>query len=113
MGLAAGELNRRITIQARGTGTDDAGQPLDTWTDLHVLWANIRGQTGMGSITGLQDNVPASIERYSFRIRFREGITDAMRVLYKGVAFDIRQVRMDFDRREWTDLVCEQGGTNG
>lgn len=113
--MRAGQLNQRIRIQRRTGGTDAAGQPLDTWEDVFPfdIPANIKGQSGLGAITGMQDNVPASIERYSFRLRFREGITDAMRVVHRGVAFDIRQVRMDFERRKWTDLVCEQGGNNG
>ena len=113
MSIAAGSLNRRITIQQRETGHDDAGQPTSSWADVVTLWANIAGQTGMGSITRAQDDIPASIERYSFRIRYREGITAGMRVLHNGQAFDIRQVRMDFAGHEYTDLVAELGGADG
>lgn len=113
MSLAAGTLNRRISIQRRVSGTDDAGQPLPGWESVVDVWAHVRGQTGMGTITGLQDNVAASIERYSIRIRYREGLDAGMRVVYGAQIFDIRQIRMDFERREWTDLVCELGGNDG
>lgn len=113
MGLNAGDLNRQITIQRRQSGTDAAGQPLDGWEDVATVPANIKGATGMGTITRMQENVPASIERYSIRIRYREGITSAMRVVHGAQVFDIRQIRMDFERRVWTDLICELGGDVG
>lgn len=121
MSLAAGTLNRRGTIQQRQSGEDDAGQPLTGWDDVAKVWANVKGQSGMGSITGLQDNVAASIDRYSIRIRYRTGLDAGMRWCFndaddepiESAPFEIRQVKMDFDRKEWTDLVCELGGSNG
>lgn len=110
--MRAGLLNRRIRIERR-VGEDEAGQPLDNWEPVADVWANIRGQTGMGTITRPQDNVPASIERYSVRIRFREGLDMGMRVVCGAQIMDIRQIRMDLEGREWTDLVCEMGGNNG
>lgn len=107
MSLAAGNLNRRITIQRQAGGTDDAGQPLDAWANVATVWANVKGNTGMGAIKDMQGNVGASISRYSFRVRFREGLDSGMRVLYGNGVYDVKEVRMDQDRREWTDLVCE------
>lgn len=110
--MKAGDLDRLVTIQQRQPGEDDAGQPLETWIDVASVWANVKGATGMASIrqSSLQDNVAASVNSYSFRIHYLEGITAAMRVDLDGVLFDIKQVRMDYAKREWTDLVCEQGG---
>ena len=112
-GINAGDLNRQITIQRRSAGVDEIGQPVDTWVDVVTVWANIKGQTGMGTITRMQDNVPASVERYSIRIRYREGINAGMRVVAGSQVFDIRQIRMDFAGRVWTDLICELGGNEG
>lgn len=113
--MKAGPLNRRIRIERRQTGTDSIGQPLDGWELVGEVWAWVQGGTGMASIrqSGLQDNVAASLNSYSFRVRFREGLDAGMRVFYGGQAFDVKQVRMDFAGREWTDLVCETGGNQG
>ena len=110
-----GALNRRITIQKRTPGRDAAGQPLRTWEPVVEVWADVRGSTGMASIrqSGMQENVAASINSYSFRIRYRAGIDAGMRVLLDGEPFDIKQVRMDHAGKVWTDLVCEQGGSLG
>jgi len=111
--LDPGAYSCHCRLQRRGTGRDANGQPVAAWEDVAEVWANIKGQTGMGTITRMQENVPASVEKYSIRIRYREGVTSAMRVLYGDQVFDIRQVRMDFERRVWTDLICELGGNDG
>jgi len=115
--VKAGQLNRRIRIERKLEGEDVAGQPQEGWdpTPVAEVWANVKGATGMASIrqTSPQDNVAASVNSYSFRIRYREGIDDGMRVVLNDVPFDIKQVRMDHAGREWTDLVCEQGGNDG
>ena len=112
MGLAAGKLNRRILIQKRTPGTDEAGGPLLTWCDVATVWANVAGDAGLATIRASGD-LPAPIKRYSFRIRFREGLDEGMRVVLAGEPFDVKQVRMDYAGREWTDLVCEVGGNDG
>lgn len=112
MTLAAGKLNRRITIQQRVDGQDEAGQPVQTWQDVASVWANVSGANGLTTIKNAND-VTAAIKRYSIRIRFREGLDEGMRVLLGSTPFDVKEVRMDYAGREWTDLVCEQGGNDG
>lgn len=116
-GLPAGKLNRRIRIQRRIQAQDVGGQLIDGWVDVAKPWTWIKGQTGMGAgkqryMVG-EGTVAASVNFYSFRIRYRPWVTDAMRVLFAEQAFDIKQVRHDLAGKEWTDLVCEQGGNDG
>lgn len=112
MTIAAGKLNRRITIQRRDSGQDAAGQPVLTWADVATVSAFIAGDTGLGTIRN-SGALPAPIKRYSFRIRYRAGLDEGMRVVYGGQNFDIKAVRMDFAGKQWTDLVCEVGANDG
>lgn len=112
MSLAAGTLNRRIKIQRRVTGQDEAGQPLLAWEDVATLWADVKSQTGMGTIRNSGGAVEA-VKKYSIRIRFRADLDEGMRVLLGGIPFDIDEIRMDYAGRVWTDLVCTQGGSDG
>ncbi|MCR4158819.1 phage head closure protein [Kerstersia gyiorum] len=114
--MQAGSLNRRIVIQRRTQGQDDAGQPIDTWEDFAKPWSWIKTQSGVSaskSLTEAQDGVARSIVAYSFRIRYRPSVTDDMRVVYGGMIFAIKQVRHDLAEHIWTDLVCEEGGADG
>jgi SPP1 family predicted phage head-tail adaptor len=116
--IAAGDLNRRIEIQKREQGTDDVGQPLDTWVTVGKLWANIGNQSGIGAIkTGLQENVPESITGYSFMVRFESAralaVDAGMRVLHAGLIFDVKGVSQDLKNRDRAFIICTQGGNDG
>ncbi|MGG4604304.1 phage head closure protein [Paenalcaligenes sp. Me131] len=111
-GLPAGNLNRRIVIRHKDAGQDETGQPTGKGAIVAKPWAWIKTQTGMG-VTRNAGNVSASIDAYSFRIRYRKGITDAMCIECDGMVFDIKQVRHDVANKVWTDLVCRQGGMDG
>jgi len=110
--MEAGILNRRIVIQQRQPGQDDAGQPVNNWKKIAngARWANIRMPTGLGTITPLQDNVPASVAKCSIRLRFCEDVKPDMRALYGGRVFEIKAVLPDYAGRQYVDLVCEVGG---
>lgn len=108
--MKAGDLRQVITIQSRDTGTDDAGQPVQTWTDVATVRANVLGATGMGYLRSPVGGV--EINGYSFRVRYREDLDAGMRVVCNGQNFDVKQVRLDITRKDWLDLVCEQSDAN-
>lgn len=110
-----GEYNKRIRIEKRKAGRTAAGAPLDEWEFERLCWAKGRGETGMATIRREADHmgVMSIGTRYSWRIRYRpQGVNEGMRVVYRGVIYDILRVQHDLGRNEWTDLVCEVG-TNG
>lgn len=116
MTLAAGFLNARIEIHSREQVRDELNQPTDVWMLQQRRWAFVKGNTGMATIrqSASQDGVTRDMNFYSFRVRYSpQGIDSGMRVFYAGRYFDIKQIRHDFVRREWTDLVCETGGNDG
>jgi len=103
--LAAGSLNRRITIQRKGAGTDDWGTPLpDAWDDVGKAWASIRNLSGLGAIKA---DAQAAVVKTSIRIRYRADVTAGMRVLHGTTVYDVKAVLPDEARREYVDLVCE------
>ena len=116
MNMGAGDLNRKIMVSKPTGDVDGANQPLDTWVPAfpNGLWAKILGTNGMTAIRNSAPGVQAMPIKYSFRIRYRPaGITEAMRVEYAGLVFDIEDIVHDFDRHEYTDLICQTGGNNG
>lgn len=108
--MKAGTLNRQVVIQSRDSGTDDAGQPVQTWTTFATVWADIRTQGGLAT---LRSGVATDVTGYSIRIRYRTDITAGMRVVCDSVVYDVKHVLLDVAGRDWTDLVCERGGNDG
>jgi SPP1 family predicted phage head-tail adaptor len=109
----AGKRRKLLTVQSRDSGTDAAGQPVSTWTQVGQVFADVRAQTGLGTIRGTFEGVAADVNAYSFRISFTRSFDAGMRVLLDGEAFDITAVRHDLAGRKWTDLVCTLGGNDG
>jgi head-tail adaptor len=121
MSLAAGSLNCMVDIQQPGGFYPDGQPRVDGWTTYDAgVWAGIKGQTGLGTIVAAGD-VPLSVTRVSIRLRYRTDLNAGMRVLEygpdgipnEGAPYDIKEVKIDHVRREWTDLICEQGANNG
>jgi len=102
--MQAGNLNRRLTIEAPGEGYDEAGQPIEGWTPVATVWADIRHTSGLEAIRG---GAETSISRASIRIRYRSGLHSGMRATAGGVTYRIEAVLPDVSRREYMDLVCE------
>ena len=102
--MQAGRLNRRCVIQTPSTATDELGQPIPGWTDVAVVWADIRMKSGLESIKA---GAPVSVEQASIRVRYRAGITAGMRVVHNLTNYNITAVMPDVGGREYVDLVAE------
>lgn len=97
-------LNSRVTIQQLTEGQDEIGQPVQVWTTLAEVWANVRTLNGVETIKA---GAEMSAVKASIRIRRREDVTAAMRVLLGATTYQIKAVLQDEQTREWTDLACE------
>lgn len=102
--MNAGQLNRKITIQALDTGVDAIGQPVNSWTTFAETWANIRFLNGVESVKA---DAEVSVSKASIRIRYRQDVTNAMRVVGNGITYQIKAVFPDEAKRDHVDLVCE------
>lgn len=112
----AGEYNRAISIEKRSGAVDSSNQLLDDWEVVHaLLWAKIKTESGMATIRRSAENqgIMVAPTRMSVRIRYRTDINEGMRVVRKGVPYDILRVQPDEAGREYVDLVCEAGGNDG
>lgn len=96
--------NRRVVIQQLAAGQDSIGQPVQTWSALATVYANIRHLSGVESIKG---GAETSRARVSVRIGYRQDVTAAMRVLHGSTAYRIEAVLPDEAGHRHTDLVCE------
>lgn len=101
-------LTERVSIRARSAGVDAAGQPIDTWTEVVQVWANILHRNGFESIKADHD---VSVVRASIRIRDRSDVTAAMRAVHlRGATvvatYEIKAV-LPVQGRRAVDLACE------
>ena len=102
--MQAGQLRSRVTLQTPTSGVDALGQPLQTWVDEVVVWANVRYLNGIETIKA---GAQAGTSKVSIRIRYRAGVVSSMRVVHAGVVMQITAVLPDAARNLFIDLVCE------
>jgi SPP1 family predicted phage head-tail adaptor len=104
--LSTGQLRTRVRIERRSAGADTWGQRVETWVELLTCWADFRHSSGIESARA---GTEVSAARASVRIRWREGITAADRLVHvaSGAVYNVLAVLPDLSRREFVDLVCE------
>lgn len=83
------QLNKKITIQQRSGGEDAAGQPVDVWTDVATVWASVDAISGREYFASQANQAEVQTR---IRIRLRNGILPAMRVVYGSTIYDINAV---------------------
>lgn len=100
--MKSGKLREEIHIQAFVATINDAGTPLQTWASIARLRAEKIEQTTSEAIQafGASDE-----ELVIFRARFLDGVTNAHRVLWRGLAFNIKQVS-PLGNRAGLELRC-------
>ena len=101
--INAGMLSERITIAARDAGKDAAGQPVNTWTTVATVWADVRYPSGLSEIRNGADRETL---KASIRIRYRADLNAGMRVTHRGRVLDIRAVAPNH-AENYVDLICE------
>jgi SPP1 family predicted phage head-tail adaptor len=97
--LPIGKLDRRITIQSltQEQGAD-YGEPTESWDDWATVWANV--YSGAGRELEAARQVTAEIDT-QFQIRWIEGLTPTMRILYEGRVYDIHRIQEVGRRERW------------
>lgn len=108
--MTIGQRIRRVSIQAPSSTKDAYGQLITSWTTFRETWASIETLTGGEA---LQAQAVVSQASVKIEMRYRPGITAAMRVVYGSQFFDIGAV-IDVDmRHETLELICTTGLNQG
>jgi SPP1 family predicted phage head-tail adaptor len=120
-GIKAGPLNQRITIQRPAVAVDQAtGEPVvSAWEDLPVdpeVWAAIETLKGMEYLASAEFRAGVTTR---IRVRWREDLTSAMRVLFRltrsdgtvvrETVFDIQSVLPQYQSMSEVHLMCADG----
>lgn len=102
--MHAGNLRHMVDVQHRAPTEDALGQVVGDWSTLCRVWADIRLPSGLEQLRG---DAFVSRTRASIRIRKRDDITAAMRVVHGSTVYEIKAALPDLQTRAYLDLVCE------
>lgn len=116
--LSAAMLDQRITLQVRATpATVNArGEDVSPWVNFvtdgdGAVWASADPKRGSEYVAAQQIQAEGPV---LFRIRYRAGVHERMRVLWRGVPYGIVAPPLDaYGSKESLDLYCSSGGRDG
>lgn len=101
--MRSGALRSTIEIQSFTNAVDDFGTPVMAWVKKATLRAEVQHQSAKEYLSaGAHDE-----ETVIFRTRHLEGVTGADRVIFRGEAFNIREVTPQ-GRQTGLELRCEK-----
>lgn len=103
--MAAGKLNKRITLQ-RASFHDDgySSQVIEVWSDLATVWAEAAPVRDSEKLAAGQKLATIS---YRFLVRISSTVADLGpkdRILFKGREFEIHGAKPAGDRDEYLEI---------
>lgn len=83
------KMDRRITLQSVTRVSDSQGGYTETWANVVDVWAQLNPKKSYERFQALQYESPATHEVI---MRYRSGVTNAMRFTYNSRIFHIKEV---------------------
>lgn len=99
--LAAGDLDRRITLQARSTEKSKFNEAVEVWSDVAEVWASFEPLTDGEQRRSMEAGATMNVR---FRIRWApewRDLNPTWRVRFEGLLFDIVGVKEIGRRQGW------------
>lgn len=108
--LRAGQLNKRVTLEALTRTSDGGGGYTEAWGELGgpgrgKVWARVNALSGSEGYRAQQ--VQASLS-HEVEIRYRPDVTARARVSYGGRYLYVTAVLNPEERNERLRLLCEE-----
>jgi len=105
----AGKMRERVTFQRQGAIDDGYGNTRGDWADHLTVWADVLERLGGEKIAS--GAVEAS-RLATIRVRRSSqsmGVTEADRVLARGIPWNIRSIAAVGRKDELLEVLCEAG----
>jgi len=82
-------MDRRVIVQSCAKTTDGQGGFTEAWSTFLTVWCSIEPVKGYEKFQAAQMETPIS---HKIMMRYQNGITTAMRILWGTRIFDIKEV---------------------
>lgn len=105
--MQAGKLREQVAIQQKSVVRDAFGAEQITWSTVATVWANVRSTDGTEQVESAVDQVVATIS-HSVLIRYRSGLSPAMRLVWRGKALAILSIVESDNRQRQLILKCSE-----
>lgn len=106
----ASSLRHRVTLQEEVQTADGAGGYTRSWQNVADLWAEITtiNIKSYGQERFFAGKIQAEVT-HKIIIRYRDGVTSSMRLVFGSSIFNIRSVFNRNENNEILELLVEEG----
>jgi SPP1 family predicted phage head-tail adaptor len=107
--MSAGKLTERITLQRISRAQDGAGGTVTSFIDLELVptvWAKVMPKAGRDVLIDGRQSATFVVE---FMVRNRRDVEPSGRILWRGIAHNIRGIRDPGMHAEFLTIEAERG----
>ena len=107
MAIPTQHLNQKITIQEKTKAKNDKFEWVTTWVDKATIWCSVKQQY----FRDFKETYGTALEdTTNFVVRYEQRfqLQNDMRVVYKGVNYEIVSILEGSYDRDFTTLVCKR-----
>lgn len=105
--MQSGKLRERVAIQSKSVIRDGFGAEQISWVAVATVCANVRSTDGTEQVESSVDQVVATIS-HSVLIRYRAGLSPAMRLVWRGKALQILSIVESDNLQRQLILKCSE-----
>lgn len=102
-----GQLDRRIEIQEPVETRTQSGSVSTTWNRVARCWAMV-SYASTGNKEDVLGDMPVATTRQQFTIRYRDGLTEKMRIVYQGQYYNMLPPFEEVGRRAFLTIPAEK-----
>jgi len=104
MMLQAGKMWTRVTIQQPSPTANEVGEPVLTWSTFATVWADVQPLSARETERYAET---VGFMSHKVRIRYLNGLTTAMRIVYRNRVLEIGQIT-EHDRLDYQEIISTE-----
>jgi SPP1 family predicted phage head-tail adaptor len=102
MAIDPGRLRERVTIQQATATRNRIGETVQTWGTFAEVWASVEGLSGREVLQSGQQQTEVT---HRVRMRYVDGMTQQMRLSWRGRILEITSL-LEHNNRTEHELLC-------
>lgn len=102
--IDAGSLRERVTVQQASESRNAIGETVLSWSTFAERWASVEGVSARESLSYGQQQISVS---HRVRIRYLAGLTQSMRIQWRGRTLEIISL-LEHGNRSEHELLCQE-----
>lgn len=103
--MKAGRLRHRVTIQKATVTQDGSGQPVETWSNMEDIYAQVEQVSGRELVLAKQVSPDTT---HLITIRYALHVDSIKRVKFGSRVFNVLNVNHIENRQRTIELLCRE-----